>query len=61
MKRMGRFCLSLNKTIINKFCDTENKKIQLYEPIFRMKKSKISANTAVFFSIKSNSSYILKI
>lgn len=49
------FCLSLNKTIINNFYKFENKKIQPYELILHDKKSKISADTAVFFSSSSNS------
>lgn len=55
MKRTDRFCLSLNKTIINNFYKFENKKIQPYELILHDKKSKISADTAVFFSSSSNS------
>lgn len=50
-----------NFHIINKFRNNENKKTQLYALIFRMKKSKISADTAVFFSISSNGCRMPKI
>lgn len=41
--------------IINNIYNNENVKIQPYEPVLRDEKLKISADTAVFFSITSNS------